>query len=172
MRGFVKWRGRVPALLFWPTVSNAPASLCAIEFAMRGPNVTFNQREASSLAALMCAATAVREGRVAAMLTGGADRVDEMLFKVYDRFRVLSPRVTGSAEGARPFDAARNGFVLGEGGFMLLLESETSAAARGVPVLRDSWMRRLRRGRPSTPGRRSCRPGARHALRAGRRPRG
>src|SRR6266581_3482579 len=42
----------VPAILFSNTVSNAPASLAAIEFRLRGPNVTFNQREASGLAAL------------------------------------------------------------------------------------------------------------------------
>src|SRR5581483_8536042 len=52
----------VPALLFSNTVSNAPASLCAIEHGLRGPNVTFNQREASSLAAIAYAAAAVRDG--------------------------------------------------------------------------------------------------------------
>jgi 3-oxoacyl-[acyl-carrier-protein] synthase II len=135
MRGYLKdGAAGVPALLFSNTVSNAPASLCAIEFALRGPNVTFNQREASSLAALMYASTAVRDGRVAAMLSGGADRVDEVMFKVYDRFHALSPRAAGQEEGARPFDARRNGFVLGEGAFTVLLESERSASARGTPV--------------------------------------
>src|SRR6266513_3115820 len=51
----------VPAILFSNTVSNAPASLAAIEFGLRGPNVTFNQREASSLAAIAFGAAAVRE---------------------------------------------------------------------------------------------------------------
>src|SRR5204863_6128855 len=79
LRGLVKdGPAGVPALLFSNTVQNAPASLCAIEFTLRGPNVTFNQREASSLAAMTFAVTAVRAGRAAAMLSGGADRVDEM----------------------------------------------------------------------------------------------
>ena len=77
----------VPALLFSNTVSNAPASLCAIEFGLRGPNVTFNQREASSFAALIYSVGAIRDGRVRAMLTGGADRLEETFFKVHDRFR-------------------------------------------------------------------------------------
>jgi len=124
----------VPAILFSNTVSNAPASLVAIEFGLRGPNVTFNQREASSLAALAYAVGAVRGGRAAAMLAGGADCLEETFFRVHDRFRVLSP-LHGSDESARPFDRGRNGFVLGEGGFLLLLESETSAAARGARPL-------------------------------------
>src|SRR5579864_2868078 len=63
----------VPAILFSNTVSNAPASLCAIEFGLRGPNVTFNQREASSLGALVFSVGAIRHGRTTAMVTGGVD---------------------------------------------------------------------------------------------------
>src|SRR5207248_1342947 len=122
----------VPALIFSNTVSNAPASLCALEFGLRGPNVTFNQREASSLAAIVYAAGAVRDRRVRAMISGGADRLEETFFKVHDRFRALSPmRGRGGIESSRPFDRCRNGYVLGEGGFLMLLESATSAGGRG-----------------------------------------
>jgi len=121
-----------PALLFSNTVSNAPASLSAIEFGLRGPNVTFNQREASSLSALAFSVGAIRDGRVAAMTTGGADRIEEMYFKVHDRFHALSPRRAGGEEAARPFDRRRNGFVLGEGGFVLLLEAAGTAGRRGA----------------------------------------
>jgi 3-oxoacyl-[acyl-carrier-protein] synthase II len=127
----------VPAILFSNTVSNAPASLCAIEFGLRGPNVTFNQREASSLSALVFSVGAIRQGRTAAMVTGGADCVEETFFKVHDRFRALSPmrgERAGGAEAARPFDRDRNGFILGEGGFLLLIESASAAAARGARV--------------------------------------
>lgn len=123
-----------PALLFSNTVSNAPASLCAIEFGLRGPNVTFNQREASSLAALAFSTGAIREGRVAAMIAGGADRLEETFFKVHDRFHALSPKRAGGEEAARPFDRRRNGFVLGEAGFFLLLESADAASRRGARV--------------------------------------
>jgi 3-oxoacyl-[acyl-carrier-protein] synthase II len=127
----------VPAILFSNTVSNAPASLCAIEFGLRGPNVTFNQREASSLSALVFSVGAIRQGRAAAMVTGGADCVEETFFKVHDRFRALSPmrgERAGGAEAARPFDRDRNGSILGEGGFLLLIESASAAAARGARV--------------------------------------
>ena len=128
----------VPAILFSNTVANAPASLCAIEFGLRGPNVTFNQREASSLGALVFSIGAVRQERVAAMVTGGADCLEETFFKVHDRFRALSPmrgrRSDGEDEAIRPFDARRNGFVLGEGGFLLLVESATAAQRRGAHI--------------------------------------
>jgi 3-oxoacyl-[acyl-carrier-protein] synthase II len=129
----------VPAIIFSNTISNAPASLCAIEFGLRGPNVTFNQREASSLAAILFSVGAIRDGRTTAMVSGGADCVEETFFKVHDRFRVLSPmrqRAKGGVgeEAARPFDGRRNGFILGEGGFLVLIESAAAAEQRGARV--------------------------------------
>src|SRR5207248_123845 len=105
---------------------------------LRGPNVTFNQREASGLGALAFGIGALREGRVPAMIVGGADWIEETFFKVHDRFRALSPmrRRRGDCrdEAARPFDAGRNGFVLGEGAFLLVIESRTVAARRGARI--------------------------------------
>jgi 3-oxoacyl-[acyl-carrier-protein] synthase II len=126
----------VPAILFSNTVSNAAASLCAIEFGLRGPNVTFSQREASSLSALTFGVGAVRQGRTTAMITGGADSVEETFFKVQDRFRALSPMrgFEDRAERARPFDRSRNGFILGEGAFLILVEAMPAATARGARV--------------------------------------
>ena len=126
----------VPAILFSNTVSNAPASLSAIEFGLRGPNVTFNQREASSIGAVLFAVGAIRQGRVSAMVTGGADCIEETFFKVHDRFRALSPmpNTSNALEGARPFDRDRNGFILGEGGFLLMLEAASAAEARAARV--------------------------------------
>src|SRR4051812_23874667 len=97
----------VPAILFSNTVSNAPASLCALEYGLRGPNVTFNQREASSLSALTFSVDAIRQGRAVGMISGGVECIQETLFKVFDRFRALSPMRgcrSNSEEGARPFD--------------------------------------------------------------------
>jgi 3-oxoacyl-[acyl-carrier-protein] synthase II len=126
----------VPAILFSSTISNAPASLCAIEFGLRGPNVTFNQREASSFAAIAFSVGAIREGRIRAMVSGGADCLEETFFKVHDHFRVLSPmRAKGTVdEAARPFDRHRNGFILGEGGYLVLLESAAAAEHRSARI--------------------------------------
>jgi 3-oxoacyl-[acyl-carrier-protein] synthase II len=118
-----------PALLFSNTVANAAASLCAIEHRLRGPNVTFNQREASSIAAIAYAAGLIRDGRVSAMISGGADRLEETFFKVQERFGPFA-----KDETSRPFDSLRSGFVLGEAGAMLLFEAAEAAAARGARV--------------------------------------
>src|SRR5262249_26771684 len=114
-----------PALLFSNTVSNAAASLCAIEHGLRGPNVTFNQRESSGVAAIAYAAGRIRDGRIPSMRSGGPDRLEEHFFKVQERFGPFS-----RDEVSRPFDRQRNGFVLGEAGVLLLFETMDAAAAR------------------------------------------
>jgi 3-oxoacyl-[acyl-carrier-protein] synthase II len=121
----------VPAMGFSNTIGNAAASLCSIEFGLHGPNVTFGQKQASALAALAFAVAGLRQGRAAAFVCGGVDDIEERFFHVHDRLRVLSP-ADGGQEASRPFDVRRNGFVLGTGGHLVVLENATSAARRGV----------------------------------------
>jgi 3-oxoacyl-[acyl-carrier-protein] synthase II len=116
-----------PALLFDSTVSNAAASLAALEHRFRGPNVTVSQKEASGLAAIVTAVDLIREGRADALLTGGVDAVFETFYKAHDRFEVMSPDRVFSSRLA-PFDAARDGFVLGEGAFTLCIRKSDDAA--------------------------------------------
>lgn len=118
-----------PALLFNSTVANAPASLAGLEFKLRGPNVTVSQKEASGLAAIVTAIDVLRLGRSRAMAAGGVDAIFDIFFRVHDRFEVMSPAEPAFFRG--PFDRDRAGFVLGEGGFALLLEDADIAAARG-----------------------------------------
>ncbi len=122
-----------PALIFNATVANIAASLAGLEMKLRGPNVTVSQKEVSGLAAIAHAADILRHGRARALLAGGVDAVYQVFYRVHDRFGVLS-HDNGGPEGSRPFDATRNGFVLGEGGFVLLLENEEDARARGAKI--------------------------------------
>jgi len=119
-----------PALIFASTVGNAAASLCALEFGLRGPNTTVTHKEASALAAVAYATDIVRHGKAQAILCGGADDIYERYFLVHDWFGVLSPR-DGHTEGSRPFDLTRNGFVMGEGGFVLAIEDARTCRTRG-----------------------------------------
>ena len=121
----------VPALNFSNMIGNAAASLCALEFGWRGPNLTFAQKQASSLAAIAFAVGVLEQGRVSAFLCGGIDDIEEKFYRVHDRFRVLSP-TDGEPEASRPFQAGRNGFVLGTGGHVVVIETPSSAARRGV----------------------------------------
>ena len=122
-----------PALIFASTVANAAASICALEFGLRGPNATVTYKEASGLAALAYATDLVRQGKAAAILGGGADDIYERFFLVHDWFGVLSRRDDGP-EGSRPFDVTRNGFVMGEGAWVLALEGAETCRARGGRV--------------------------------------
>lgn len=121
----------VPAMGFANTIANAAASLCSIEFGLRGPNVTIGQKQASALSAIAFAAFGLRDGHASAFVCGGIDDFEERLFTVHDWLRVLSP-AGGGDEASRPFDVRRNGFVLGAGGHMIVLETAASAARRGV----------------------------------------
>jgi 3-oxoacyl-[acyl-carrier-protein] synthase II len=150
------WKGgpvAAPAMLFSSTVGNAPASHCGLEYGLRGPNTTLMHKEASGLSALVFGAHLVRRGKAGAIVAGGADDIDERFYKVHDWFGVMAPSgsplsgpagevrdtaaAAGPAPATAPFDANRCGFVMGEGGFMLVLEAEERAAARGATMLAD-----------------------------------
>jgi 3-oxoacyl-[acyl-carrier-protein] synthase II len=128
--------GGAPAMLFSNTVGNAAASLVGLEYRLRGPNTTVSYKEASGAAALALAVDLVRAGKARALVTGGVEDIYDLYFKVHDWFGVLS-RAGSHPEGARPFDATRNGFVMGEGAYLLVVEDEVSARGRGAPVLAE-----------------------------------
>jgi 3-oxoacyl-[acyl-carrier-protein] synthase II len=102
-----------PPQLFAESVANAPGSHIAIEWGLRGFNVTVTQRESSALAAAMYAASQILKGTVSGALIGGVEEANEMLFSVLDRLGAL-------ADEARPFAPDRAGIVLGEGSAVLV----------------------------------------------------
>ncbi len=123
----------VPTLIFNATVGNIAASATALELKLRGPNVTVSQKEASGLLAIGHAVDLLQTGQARALVAGGVDALFPLFYRVHDSFRVLS-HANGAPEGSRPFDATRNGFVLGEGGFGVVLELESVARARNAPI--------------------------------------
>ncbi len=120
-----------PALLFSSTVANAPASMAALECKLRGPNITVSVKEASGLSAIVTATDLLRLGRATALVAGGVDALFEIFYRVHDRFGVFDP----SDRSPAPFDRKRNGFVLGEGGYALLLEDAETCRRRGAHPL-------------------------------------
>lgn len=119
MREYVeKGAALAPPQLFAESVANAPGSHIAIEWNLRGFNVTVTQRESSALAAAMYAASQIVKGSASAALIGGVEEANEMLFSVLDRLGAL-------ADEAKPFASDRSGIVLGEGGAVLVAGAGT-----------------------------------------------
>jgi len=90
----------------------------------------------SSTDALGYAASLIRAGDAEVLLTGGADAcvTPGMIFG-FSKMRAVSTAYNGAAaEASRPFDRGRDGFVLGEGAWMMALEREDRARARGARV--------------------------------------
>lgn len=90
----------------------------------------------SSTDAVAYAASLVRSGEAEVVLSGGADAcvTPGMIFG-FSKMRVVATRYNDTpAAASRPFDRGRDGFVLGEGAWMLVLEQEERARARGVHV--------------------------------------
>jgi 3-oxoacyl-[acyl-carrier-protein] synthase II len=77
----------------------------------------------------------IQDGRVPVMLAGGAEApLAPLVFGAFTWIRVLSTRNDDPATSSRPFDKGRDGFVIAEGGAMLVLESLEHATARGAHI--------------------------------------
>src|SRR5690606_32017149 len=121
--------------LFTDCVANAAAGQIAIAVGARGPNITICQREAGPLLAVGHAANDLRLGRADVCLVGAVDELQPLSHAILDRFRALARQRGASDEVPRPFDQARNGYVAGDGGTVLVLEREAHAVARGARIL-------------------------------------
>ncbi len=120
---------------FSECVANAAAGRVAIALGARGANVTITEREAGPLLALARGAQEVREGRADVAITGCVDELSGLLHAMLDRFRGTARAEGGRDEAPRPFDAARNGMLAGEGASVVVIEREEDALARGTKIL-------------------------------------
>ena len=117
-------------LLFQTSVPNAICSHASIEFGIKGINTTFSHKEVSAESAIVHAFTALRRGKADVIFAGGGDEISEPLYNVYATLGTLSPQRSPYPEGMRPFDRTRNGFVLGEGSGILVMETLEHAHTR------------------------------------------
>jgi 3-oxoacyl-[acyl-carrier-protein] synthase II len=111
----------------------APANL-GIALDVRGPILSTANSCASGAVALGEALGDLREGRVDAAIAGGCEiPLSPLAFGAFDIIRALSSGHNDDPGGAaRPFDTERDGFVMGEGAALLVLEDATAAARRGA----------------------------------------
>jgi 3-oxoacyl-[acyl-carrier-protein] synthase II len=115
------------------------SSELSIALRLRGPSHVLSTGCTSSTDALGHAMMLIRAGVVPAMLAGGADApIATGILTAFERMRVVSTRRWDDpAKSCRPFAADRDGFVLGEGAWMFVLESLDHALARGATVLAE-----------------------------------
>jgi 3-oxoacyl-[acyl-carrier-protein] synthase II len=115
----------------------APGQI-AIEFGAKGPNISVETACAASTHAIGESFRLIREGRADAMITGGSEAVvTPLALAGFCSMRALSTRNEEPEKASRPFDLNRDGFVMGEGAGILILEEMNHAMQRGATILAE-----------------------------------
>ena len=115
------------------------SSELSIALKLRGPSHVMSTGCTSSTDALGYAAMQIRAGIVPMMLAGGADSpIAVGIMTAFEKMRVVSTKHwEDPAQSSRPFSVDRDGFVLGEGAWMFVLEEQEHALARGAKILAE-----------------------------------
>jgi 3-oxoacyl-[acyl-carrier-protein] synthase II len=125
----------VDATLALAVFGGASSCNIAIETGVQGPNSTNAMSCASGAIAIGEAYRQVRDGYADVMIGGGAEApLAPLCFGAFALIRAMSTRNDDPAHASRPFDAARDGFVMGEGSAALILEERGRAIARGAQI--------------------------------------
>jgi len=131
-RGSVK---DVNPLLALTVFGGASSCNVAIEFGVQGPNSTNAMSCASGTIAIGDAFRQIRDGYADVMLAGGAEApLWPLCYGAFALIRAMSTRNADPAAASRPFDKDRDGFVMGEGAAVLVLEEMGRAKARGARI--------------------------------------
>ncbi len=123
---------------FWVTalIANMGAAEVSMALGTRGPLTTECTACAASGMSLGNATMYIRAGMADVMLAGGVEApVVPLALGGFGTMKALSWRLDDPEGASRPFDGGRDGFVLSEGGAVLVLEELTRALARGAPIL-------------------------------------
>ena len=127
---------RVGPLLIPMMMSNATAGLVALRHGFHGSAFSVATACASGVDSIGTAADMIRAGRADVVVAGGSEAsITPTALAAFARMGALSSRNDDPAGASRPFDRARDGFVMGEGAGIMVLESAEHAARRGATVL-------------------------------------
>ncbi|MEO1059472.1 MAG: beta-ketoacyl synthase N-terminal-like domain-containing protein, partial [Actinomycetota bacterium] len=112
-------------------MANAPGAAISMRYGLQGPNETICTACAAGSHAIGYAARLIRIGMIDAVATGGAEAASTITALAgFGNMTALT-----STGVSRPFDVDRDGFVMGEGAAVLILEEWTSAEARGATII-------------------------------------
>jgi 3-oxoacyl-[acyl-carrier-protein] synthase II len=118
--------------------SDVAAAQIALRNGARGPNLGISSACASGADAIGQAFNTIRMGCAKAMIAGGCEAgITQIALAALQRMRALSRNNENPAAASRPFDKHREGFVVSEGGAVLVLEELNFALARGAPILAE-----------------------------------
>jgi 3-oxoacyl-[acyl-carrier-protein] synthase II len=114
---------------------NTVSAYFAIENNLQGPNYTILSACASANHSMGEAYEIIKRGTADVMFTGGGESaMTEVIYAGFANMKALSTRNDDPAGASRPFDKGRDGFVMGEGGAVLVLEELEHAKARGARI--------------------------------------
>lgn len=117
------------------TFAGAASCFVAIEYGFTGPNTTNAMSCAAGTIGIGEAARLIREGVVDVAIAGGVDApLAPVCYGAFASMRAMSQRNGAPEKACRPFDQDRDGFVMGEGSCMFVMESAEHAKARGAKV--------------------------------------
>ena len=116
-------------------IPNMAAGWISMRFGLRGPNSSVSTACAAGSHAIGDAFRLIQRGDADVMLAGGGEALmTPIVFCGFDSLRALSARNDAPNRASRPFDAGRDGFVMGEGAGILVLEERGYALARGARI--------------------------------------
>ena len=132
---FDKGPRRVSPFFIPAIIPNMPSGVVTIRYNLGGLNYAIASACASAAHALTAASYEIMFGRQDMMVSGGAEAVVcSLTMAGFGNMKALSKRNDDPATASRPYDADRDGFVLGEGAGILILENYDKAVARGAKI--------------------------------------
>ncbi len=127
--------GRVSPFFIPMMIIDMCAGMVSIRFGFRGPNYATVSACASSSHAILNAARAIERGEADVMISGGSEAtITPTSLAGFCQARAISTRNDEPERASRPFDNGRDGFVMGEGSAILILEEMEHAKARGARI--------------------------------------
>jgi len=130
--------GRVSPFFIPMMIIDMCAGLVSLHYGLKGPNYATVSACASSAHAIADATRLIERGDADLMITGGAEAtITAASLAGFCSARAMSTRNDEPQRASRPFDTDRDGFVMGEGAGILVLESLEHAIKRGAPILAE-----------------------------------
>ncbi|HET7224442.1 MAG TPA: beta-ketoacyl-ACP synthase II [Candidatus Eisenbacteria bacterium] len=131
-----KGPGRVSPLFIPMMISDMASGQASIQFGLKGPNFCTVSACASGAHAIGESLRLLRAGDADVIIAGGSEAtITPMALAGFSSLRALSTRNDDPQHASRPFDQERDGFVIGEGAGVIVLETETHARQRGATLL-------------------------------------